>query len=89
MPERGCAVGAEADLRGEPDLFPLALAAVGEQEVLHRVVGDEEIHQAVAVDVGGDHAERLAQRALDVGAGAHFRERAVAVVVDRAGWASA
>ena len=81
MPDLRPAVDAEPDFRDEPDFFPLALAAVREQEVLHRVVGDEQIHQSVAVDVGGDDAERFAEGALDVGAGADLGERSVAVVV--------
>ena len=81
MPDRGRAVDAEADFRREPDLFPLALAAIHEQEVLDGVVRDEEIHQPVVVDVGRDDAERLPERALDVGAAADLGERAVAVVV--------
>ena len=80
------AVGAERDFRREADLFPFALAAVREQEVLHRVVRDEEVHQPVVVDIGSDDAEGLAEGALDVGAAARQREGAVAVVViERAG----
>src|SRR5262245_27760023 len=74
------AVGAEPDLGGQPDLVPLALAAVDEQEILHGVVRDEEIHQTVIVDVGGHDAEALADRALNVGTGRHVGEGAVAVV---------
>ena len=51
----GLAVGAEADLGGQPDLLPLAVAAVGEEEVLYGVVGHEEVHAPVVVDVGGHH----------------------------------
>ena len=63
MPDRGVPFALNATSAMQPDLFPLALAPVREQEVLDRVVGDEQIHQAVVVDVGGDDAERLADRA--------------------------
>ena len=76
------AVGAEPHLGGQPDLFPLALAAVGEEEVLDGVVGDEQVDEAVVVDVGGHHAQRLAHGAGDVGAGGDVGEGAVAVVVE-------
>ena len=81
MPERGVPLALKPTSAASADLVPLALAAVHEQEVLHGVVGDEQIHQAVVVDVGGDDAERLAERVLDVGALADLGERAVAVVV--------
>ena len=79
-PRSGLTVGAESNLRGQRNLLPLALATVREQEVLDGVVGDEQIHQTVVVDVGGDYAKRLAQRPSDVGAGAHVGEGAIAVV---------
>ena len=68
MPDRGCR-WPEADLQLQADLVPLAARATDhEEEVLHRVVGDEEVQLAVLVDVGGDHAEGLAEGALDVDA---------------------
>ena len=57
----GFPVGAEPHLREKTDLVPPVVSPVDEQEVLHRVVGDEEVHPAVVVDVGGDDAQRLAQ----------------------------
>ena len=82
MPDRGWPLALKADFGGQPDLFPLALSAVHEQEVLDGVVGHEQIDEPVAVDVGRDDAKRLAERPLDVGALADFGERAVAVVVE-------
>ena len=60
-------VGAEADLRRERDFVPLPLTAVGEEEILHGIVGHEQVHQAVAVDVRRDDPQRLSPRALNVG----------------------
>jgi hypothetical protein len=78
-------VDTEAHLRSQPQLFPAVSATIDEQEVLDGVVRDEEVHQAVVVDVGRHDAERLAERLLDVGAAADLRERAVAVVVEEQG----
>ncbi len=77
------AVGREAHLGRQADLLPLAAAAVHEQEVLHRVVGDEQVELPVVVQVGGDDAEALAEGALDVGALGDVGEGAVAVVVEQ------
>ena len=84
----GAAVLAESHFGRQRDLFPLGLAfgirsAVHEEEVLHGVVGHEEVHAAVVIDVGGHHAQAFAQGLFDVGAAAHFGERAVAVVVEQ------
>jgi len=56
-------------------------AAVDEKKILDGVVGDEEVHVAVVVDVRGDHAEALAKGFGDGRALAHFGEGAVAIVV--------
>ena len=58
---------AEGDFGGQRDLleFPSARcrrAAIHVEEILHRVVGDEQVHPAVVIDVRGDHAEALAER---------------------------
>ena len=45
----------------------MPLAQVVEEEVLHRVVGDGDVDQAVAVDVERGDAQRLGQRDLEVG----------------------
>src|SRR5205807_8514228 len=79
----GLAVVAETDLRGQRYLLPFAIAAVYEQEILHRVVGDEEIHPSVIIDVRSYYAEALAHRPRDVGPLRDFGERAVAVVVEQ------
>ncbi len=73
---------AEGHARGQADLLEPAAATVHEEEVGHRVVGDEEIEQPVVVHVGRDRGERLAERLRDAGLLAHVRERPVAVVVE-------
>ncbi len=45
----------------------LPVALVVEEEVLDRVVGHGDVDQAIAVDVVGGHAQRLAHRHLEVG----------------------
>src|SRR5215469_4581985 len=77
----GLAFLAEGNFGGERDLFELAVAAVGVEEILHRVVGDEEVHEAVVVDVGGDHAKAFAERAGNARALLRRCERAIAVIV--------
>ncbi len=37
------------------------LAAIHEQKILHSVVGDKQIHAAVVVDIGRDHAQAFAE----------------------------
>ena len=74
-------VFAEAHLGGQRGLLPLALPAIHEQEILHRVVGDEQIHQAVIIDVRRHHAQPLAHGALDIGAARDIGEGSIAVVV--------
>ena len=82
MPDRGCPFALKPDLRRQADLLPLAFAAIDEQEVLDRIVRHEQVHQAVVVDVGADHAERFAERPLDIGSLPGFRERPVTIVVE-------
>src|SRR6266478_5668233 len=70
---------AEAYLGRQRDLFELPLtnfagAAVHEQEVLHRIVGDKQVQAAIVVDVGPPNTETLAQSATDAGSLPHFRE---------------
>ena len=57
----------ERHARQDRDLLEFPAALVVEQEVLDRVVGHGDIDQAVAVDVVGGHAQRLADRDLQVG----------------------
>src|SRR6266545_1734455 len=81
MPDRGVPLTLKTNFGGEPNFFELPLAAIRKEEVLHGVVGHEQIHLPVAIDVRRDDAETLAEGATDVGTGTHFREGAVSVVV--------
>jgi hypothetical protein len=56
----GCPVAAERDARLAADLGERAVLPVVKDEVLHRVVGHDQVLPAVAVQVEGDHAQRLA-----------------------------
>ena len=76
----GRAVG---DAGGQSSLTPSVPAPVHEQEVLRGVVGDEQIDEPVVVDVGGDNAEGLAERSLDLRAPPGRRKGPVAVVVEQ------
>ena len=53
----GHPVDVERGPRHLRDVVERAVAAVQEQEVRVHVVGDEDVDQAVVVDVGGHHAE--------------------------------
>jgi hypothetical protein len=61
MPDRGVPFALKATSDESPISSHFPVAAVHEQEVLHRVVRDEQVHQPVVVDVGRDDAERLAE----------------------------
>ena len=65
----------------EADLLERAVLQVVEQEVGLRVVGDEQVHVAVAVEVGEADAHALADQLADPALDRDVRERAVAVVV--------
>ena len=56
-------------------------AAVQKQKILHRVVGDEQIHPAVVVDVRGDDPKALAGGACDIGSPLDPSEGSVSIVV--------
>ena len=56
----GHAVDVEGSARELGDVVEGAVAAVQEQEVRVHVVGDEDVDQAVVVDVGRHHAEPVA-----------------------------
>src|SRR5262245_32875387 len=48
--------------RRQPDLFKLTFALVDEEKVGDRVVGNKEVDQAIAIDIGGNCSEGLARR---------------------------
>ncbi len=78
----GFAAGPIGDAGGEADFFEFFSFAVGEKEVGGGVVGDEEIEEAVVVDVGGDGAPGFAGIIGDAHFLADVGEGAVAVVVE-------
>ena len=53
------AVFIDRGARSEPDLFKRAVAFVAVMKIRRRVVGDEDIDQAVVVEVAGEHAEAV------------------------------
>ena len=59
------ALGAVTHTRREPGFLKAAIAAIHEEKIRYGIVGDEEIHAAVIVDVGRDHAPGFAKRRGD------------------------
>ena len=68
--------GIAGDAGGVPDLLESHPADVAEQEVGRGVVGDEKVHSAVVVEVGGDDSEAAAVAVDDPGLGRHIHEAA-------------
>src|SRR6267143_2496921 len=80
------AVVAKCYLGLQCHFFPAGLSgcirtAVDEQKILDRIVGNEQVHTPVVVYIRRHHAKRLACRPRYIRAFAHFRERAITVVV--------
>src|SRR5260221_1923366 len=72
---------AECDARRQADLLEFAVAAVAEEKILNRIVGDEEIHPAVIVDVGRDDTPCFAKNFPDARFSGDVRESTIAIVV--------
>ena len=85
MPERGSALGAVGHVGGESGFFESA-AAVQEEKIRDRVVGDKQIHAAVIVYVRGDDSPGFAEMFGNAGLPAHIRESAVAIVMKQPAW---
>src|SRR6266513_1876733 len=68
--------------RFEPLLIELSVVFVDEEKVGDRVVGHEEIHPAVVVDIRGNDTPGFSQRLGDAGFLADVGERTVPVVVE-------
>ena len=66
----------------QPCLFKLSAALVDEEKVGHRIVSDEEVYQAIVVDIGRNRAERFSGRVRNPRFLAHVRECAVAAVME-------
>ena len=63
----GLAVGAERGARQQPEVLERAVLLVHPQQVRLAVVGDVEVDPAVAVEVGGRHAQRRPEVVGDAG----------------------
>ena len=81
MPERALPSALYATPAWSADLFKSPLAAIDEQKIRDRVIGDEEIHPAVVVDVGGNHSPGFAGNCRNARLLADVGEGSVAVVV--------
>ena len=79
-PGHAPAPGVVAPRRRSRDVLERAVAPVEEEEIRVVVVGDVEVDPAVAVEVGGDHAEAVAVGPADPGRVGHVGEGPVAVV---------
>src|SRR5207244_13322254 len=73
-------VSAVAQTRDEAYLVEFSLL-VDEEKILDGVVGNEQIHPSVVVDVAGDHTPGLGERFRDAGFLADVGKGAIAVVV--------
>src|SRR5713226_8642701 len=74
------AIGGERGARFESALRERAVAVVVEEELLHAVVGDEDVREAVVVIVGEGHAKSAALLGGDAGFLANVLESAVAAI---------
>src|SRR5439155_1721751 len=82
----GLSVVAFGDAGAQGSFFPFSPAAIQEQPVRQRVVGYEEVHPAIAVDVRGHHSQGLALHLPDDCLMANLAESPVTVVmVEQAG----
>src|SRR5205814_6100144 len=70
----------------QPDLRKHAAALIEKQEVRNRVVGNEQVEQAIVIDVGRDRAKGLALVLSDSRTEAHIREPAISIVAVQAAW---
>ena len=57
-----------------------AVAQIAKEEIRHAVVGDEDVYQAVVIEVQRHDSKRLGVGIIDAGFLAHVCERAVTVV---------
>ena len=80
MPERARPSALYATSASKPHLFK-STAAIQIEKVRHRVIGDEEVHIAVVVDVSSDGPPCLAELRGNAGLFADIGECAVAVVM--------
>ena len=79
MPAWNAARGVAGDAAGDADLLELHVAEVVPEVVGRRVIGDEQVDQAIFVDVGGDDAEAATVGVDDTGLGRHVDKPAAIV----------
>ena len=73
----------DRDAGDQPDAVELPVTAVAIQEVGVRVVGHEQVHGAIVVDVGGDDAEAVGARGIGQAVrGGSFAEASAAEVLE-------
>src|SRR5215469_688935 len=70
-----------SDTGGGASFLKLSGSLVHEQKIGHGIVADPQIHQAVVVNVGRDHAPSFSEMAGDAGLLADVGERAISIVV--------
>ena len=74
--------GVGRDAGGLTDLLEAKAPQVVEQEIRRGVIGDEQVDEAVAVEVGGDDPQPAAVAVDDAGLGCHVDEPARVVAED-------
>src|SRR5208282_1457518 len=63
------------------DFFEGSLAPIYEQEVRDRIVGNEQVHAAIIIYIGGNDSPTLAQMSCDAGGSGNVGKGSVAVVM--------
>ena len=63
------------------DFIKAAISLVKKEEVRDRVIGHEQIHPAIVINVCGDNAPGFAQHLRNAGVLAYIRECAIPVVM--------
>src|SRR5205814_5784582 len=76
-------LGAVADVCLQSHLFEASAALIHKQEIGYGVIGDEEIHAAIVVDVRGNDAPGFAEMLRYSGLLTHVGESSVAIVVEQ------
>ena len=83
MPEMKLPFFGERHAGIEGDLFKLAAALVVKKRIVHLVVGDENIHPAVQVEVRDSHPHPFAGMGADSGFRRNIPERPIAVIQEQ------
>src|SRR6266851_9051345 len=73
----------EADLGHQRLFFPFAIAPINKQEILHRIIRDEQVHPAVVIHIRSDYTQSLSERSPYSGIFASLGKCAVSVVMEQ------